>query len=157
MLHRLIAPFKNLFRTKHVDHELSAEIESHVQILTDEYVAVGMSQEAAQRAALVEFGGKEQARAEVREARAGVLLEQIWQDLRYGMRNLRKSPGFAVLAVFTLALGIGANTAMFSVINGVLLQQLPFSEPSRVMIAWQKQPNGNNNIFSTPAYLEWKR
>jgi putative ABC transport system permease protein len=157
MLHRLIASLQNLFRTKQADRELSAEIDSHVQILTDEYMAGGMSSEAARRAALVEFGGKEQARAEVREARAGILLEQIWQDLRYGMRNLRKSPGFALLAVFTLALGIGANTAMFSVIDGVLLKRPPFADPDRVTLVFQVQANGNNNLFSTPDYLEWKR
>jgi predicted permease len=157
MLHRFIASLRNLFQRKHVDQDLSAEIDSHVQLLTDEYIASGMAPDVARRAAQIELGGKEQVRAEVREARAGILLEQIWQDLHYGMRNLRKSPGFAALAVFTLALGIGANTAMFSVIDGVLLQQPPFAEPARVTIAWQKQPNGNNNVFSTPAYLEWKR
>ena len=94
---------------------------------------------------------------EVREARAGVLLEQLWQDLRYGIRMLRKSPGFAALAVFTLALGIGANTAMFSVIDGVLLRQPPFVDPSRVTAVFQVLANGNKNMFSTPDYLEWKR
>jgi putative ABC transport system permease protein len=157
MLHRFLASLRNLFRRKQTDRDLSAEIDAHVQLLTDEYLAGGMPPDAARRAALLEIGGAEQVRAEVREARAGVLLEQIWQDLRYGMRTLRKSPGFAALAVFTLALGIGANTAMFSVIDGVLLQAPPFSQPSRVTVAWQKQPNGNINIFSTPAWLEWKR
>jgi putative ABC transport system permease protein len=157
MFHRFMASLRNLFQRKRADQDLGAEIDSHVQLLADEYIAKGMTPAEARRTALVELGGREQVRAEVREARAGIFLEQIWQDLHYGMRNLRKSPGFALLAVFTLALGIGANTAMFSVINGVLLQQLPFSEPARVMIAWQKQPNGNNNVFSTPAYLEWKR
>jgi predicted permease len=157
MFHRFVVSFRNLFQRKRADQDLAAEIDSHVQLLADEYIAGGMAPDAARRAAQIELGGREQVRAQVREARAGVLLEQIWQDLRYGMRNLRKAPSFAVLAVFTLALGIGANTAMFSVIDGVLLQQPPFAEPARVMIAWQKQPNGNNNIFSTPAYLEWKR
>lgn len=84
-------------------------------------------------------------------------LEQAWQDLSYGLRTLRRSPGFAALAVLTLALGIGANTAMFSVIDGVLLQTPPFREPGRMAFVWQKQPNGNNNVFSTPDFLEWKR
>ena len=157
MLHRLIASLRNLFRQKQADQELSAEIDSHVQLLADEYIARGMSSAAARRAAQIELGGRDQVRSEVREARSGILLEQIWQDLRYGVRTLRKSAGFAALAVFTLALGIGANTAMFSVIDGVLLQKPPFADPSRVTVVWQKQPNGNNNVFSTPAYLEWKR
>jgi putative ABC transport system permease protein len=156
-MHRLISSLRNLFRQKQADHELGDEIDSHVQLLADEYVAGGMAPEAARRAAVIEIGGREQLRAEVREGRTGILLEQIWQDVRYGMRTLLKSRGFAALAVFTLALGIGANTAMFSVINAVLLQKPPFADPSRVMMVLQKQPNGNNNIFSTPDYLEWKR
>ena len=84
-------------------------------------------------------------------------LEQFLQDLNYGLRTLRRSPGFAALAVLTLALGIGANTAMFSVIDGVLLRTPPFREPAKVAFVWQKQPNGNNNVFSTPDFLEWKR
>ncbi len=157
MANRLLALLRNLFQRNQADRDLSAEIHSHVQLLADEYVAGGMPPDAARRAAMLEIGGAEQVRAEVREARAGVLLEQLWQDLRYGVRMLRKSPGFAALAVFTLALGIGANTAMFSVIDGVLLQTPPFREPSRVTVVWQTQPNGNKNVFSTPAWLEWKR
>ncbi|HXW15976.1 MAG TPA: ABC transporter permease, partial [Terriglobia bacterium] len=84
-------------------------------------------------------------------------LEQLWQDLHYGVRMLRKHPAFTALAVFTLAFGIGANTAMFSVVDGVLLQPPPFREPSRVMFVYQRQPNGGINIFSTPNFLEWKR
>ena len=157
MMHRLIASLRNLFRRKQADQDLKAEIDSHVQLLADEYVARGMSPEAARRAARLEIGGAEQVRAEVREARGGMLLEQLWQDLRYGLRNLRKSPGFAALAVFTLALGIGANTAMFSVIDGVLLRKPPFADPSRVIVVLQMLANGNKNLFSTPDYLEWKR
>ena len=157
MTNRLIASIRNLFSRKKVDGDLKAEIEAHVQILADEYVASGMSSDAARRAALVELGGAEQVRAEVREARSGVLLEQLCQDLRYGIRMLRKAPSFAVLAVLTLALGIGASTAMFSVIDGVLLQKPPFAAPSRVVLVYQKQPNGNINVFSIPDYVEWKR
>ncbi|HEY3769481.1 MAG TPA: ABC transporter permease [Candidatus Angelobacter sp.] len=157
MLHRFTASLRNLFQHKHVDQDLSAEIDSHVQLLADEYIASGMAPDAARRTAQMELGGREQVRAEVREARSGILLEQIWQDVRYGFRMLRKSPGFASLAVITLALGIGANTAMFSVIDGVLLQKPPFANPSRVMVVYQKMPNGNNNVFSTPDFLDWKR
>ena len=157
MLHRFLASLRNLFRRKQIDQELSAEIDSHVQLLADEYMAGGMVPEAARRAAQIELGGREQVRSEVREARSGILLEQIWQDVRYGVRTLRKSKGFAALAVFTLALGIGANTAMFSVINAVLLQKPPFADPSRVMMVFQKMSNGNNNVFSTSDFLEWKR
>ena len=157
MASRLLASLRNLFVIRHADRELSDEIEAHLQLLTDEYTAQGMSSDAARRTALVEIGGLEQVRNEVREGRAGIICEQLWQDLRYGVRMLRKAPGFAALAVITLALGIGANTAMFSVIDGVLLKKPPFAEPSRVTVAFQKQPNGNINVLSTPDYLEWKR
>ena len=81
----------------------------------------------------------------------------LLQDLRYALRQLLKSPGFAIVAVVTLALGIGANTAIFSVINGVLLRSLPFKDPSRVMAVWKTMSNGNPNAFSTPEFLEWKQ
>jgi putative ABC transport system permease protein len=84
-------------------------------------------------------------------------MENLIQDVRYGLRMLRKSPGFTVVAVVTLALGIGANTAMFSVINSVLLHSLPFLDPSRVMVVWKTMSNGQPNAFSTPAFLEMRQ
>lgn len=84
-------------------------------------------------------------------------MNALVQDLRYALRQLLKSPGFAMVAVITLALGIGANTAIFSVINSVLIRSLPFAEPSRVMAVWKTMTNGNPNAFSTPEFLEWKQ
>lgn len=154
---RWISWIRNRFRRDRVDRDLDAEINAHVQLLTDENVANGLGAEAARRQALLATGGVEQVKEEVRSARTGLWLEQLWQDIRYGIRMLRKSPGFSTLAIVTLALGIGANTAMFSVIDGVVLQPPPFPDSSRVMFVWQKMPNGGNNIFSIPDYLEWKR
>jgi putative ABC transport system permease protein len=84
-------------------------------------------------------------------------METLLQDVRFGLRMLAKSPGFTAVAVITLALGIGANTAMFSVINSVLLRSLPFANPSRVMVVWKTMSNGTPNAFSTPAFLEWRQ
>jgi putative ABC transport system permease protein len=84
-------------------------------------------------------------------------MEILLQDIRFGFRMLLKSPGFTAVAVITLALGIGANTAMFSVINSVLLRSLPFANPSRLMVVWKTMTNGNPNAFSTPEFLEWKQ
>jgi predicted permease len=84
-------------------------------------------------------------------------METLLQDVRYGWRMLRNSPGFTAVAVLTLALGIGANTAMFSVINSVLLRSVPFADPGRVVVVWKTMSNGTPNAFSTPAFLEWKQ
>src|SRR5579871_5532981 len=84
-------------------------------------------------------------------------METLLQDVRYGWRMLRNSPGFTLIAVLTLALGIGANTAMFSVINSVLLRSMPFPDARRVMVVWKTMSNGQPNAFSTPAFLEWKQ
>ncbi|MFZ0286902.1 MAG: ABC transporter permease, partial [Terriglobales bacterium] len=84
-------------------------------------------------------------------------MERLLQDIRYGFRMLRKSPGFAVVAIVTLALGIGANTAMFSVVNSVLLHSLPFHDPDRIMVVWKTMSNGQPNAFSTPAFLEMRQ
>src|ERR1043165_9915015 len=85
------------------------------------------------------------------------MMETLLQDVRFGSRMLAKSPGFTAVAVITLALGIGANTAMFSVINSVLLRSLPFTNPSRIMVVWKTMANGSPNAFSTPEFLEWKQ
>src|SRR6478736_3290956 len=81
-------------------------------------------------------------------------METLLQDLRYGFRMLWKSPGFTAVAVVTLALGIGANTAMFSVINSVLFSSIPYRDMDRVMVVWKTMSNGSPNAFSTPAFLE---
>src|SRR5579859_6629362 len=84
-------------------------------------------------------------------------MEKLFQDIRFAVRQILKSPGFTAVAVITLALGIGANTAMFSVINSVLLRSQPFRDPGRVMVVWKVMSNGSPNAFSTPAFLEWKQ
>jgi len=156
-MNRLFSSFRNIFRRGDVENDLNAEINAHRQLLADQNIAAGMDHAEAHRRATLEMGGVEQVKEEVRSLRAGQWLEQLWQDIRFALRMLRKSPAFAALAVFTLALGIGANTAMFSVIDAVLLQTPPFPQPSRVTAVWQKLPNGKRNIFATPVYLEWKR
>src|ERR1700721_3797025 len=84
-------------------------------------------------------------------------MEKVLQDIRYGGPAILKSPRFAVAAVLTLALGIGANTAMFSVIRSVLMRSWPFPDPGRLLMVSQRQANGNSNLFSTQDYLDWKQ
>jgi predicted permease len=114
------------------DRELAAEIESHLQIHIEDNLRAGMTAEEARRLALIKLGGREQTKELYRDQRGLPLLETLFQDLRYGARMIRKTPGFTVVAVLTLALGIGANTAIFSLIDQVVLQWLPIKNPEQL-------------------------
>jgi predicted permease len=133
MMRKIGRSVASLFGSSRKERELDEELAFHLLRETEENVARGMTPEEARRAALVRFGGVEKTKEESREAMRAVLLETTLQDVRYGLRSLRRNPGYAAAAILTLALGIGANTAIFSVVHGVLLQSLPYGGGDRLV------------------------
>lgn len=161
VLPRFISLWRNLFNKDRVEQELSEEVQAYLDLLIEQKIIEGLNPKEARRAAQIEMGGTEQVKERVREIRMGYFLETMWQDLRYGLRVLIKSPVFTTVAVLSLALGIGANTAIFSVVNGILLRPLPYPESEQIVDVWHTPPQETfpgMTIFSvSPAnYIDWR-
>ncbi|HEX4165840.1 MAG TPA: ABC transporter permease, partial [Bryobacteraceae bacterium] len=146
-----------VFRPGKLDREIKVEQQFHVASRIDDLVEAGMKPEEAAREAQIQFGSLVRAGEESREARLLSWLETTAQDLYYGIRTLRKSPSFAAISILTLAIGIGANTAIFSVVNAVLLQPLPYPQPERLVSLFERIPNFDNGSISYLNFLDWQR
>ena len=155
---RIASFFRNLLHKRTVEQALDDELQSAVELLIQEKMKEGLSHSEARRQALIELGGIEQVKEHVRAIRYGMFLETFAQDLRYTLRILRKSPGFTTVAVLTLALGIGATTSMFSVVNGVLLRPLPYAQPDRLVEVGLDLPGINqfNWPLAPPDYFTFR-
>src|SRR5215472_16968129 len=147
---------RSLFRRAQADQELGDELRDHLERKTEEYLAQGMTQEEAHRHARLDLGGIEQTKEKCRDARRVNWIQDFVQDLRFGLRMLRKDAGFTTVATLTLALGIGANTAIFSLVDGVLLQPLPYRNPDRLAMVWEKNRDGSPENVGYATYLDWK-
>ena len=129
---RIHSMLRNLFRKEEVEIQLDEEVRACVTMMTDERIAAGMSASEARRTAMADFGGIEQVKQAVRERRAGSNAERVWYDVRYGVRQFWRNPGFTITVIVTLALSIGVNTAIFSIVNALMLKSLPYSHPERM-------------------------
>ncbi len=153
ILPRLVSLRRNLRGGAAADGDLDEELRAHVEMLAQEKIAAGLDPDAARREALIETGGIEQVKESVREVRAGAFLSSVLQDVRYGMRTLARTPGFTAAAVLALALGIGASTAIFSVVDAVLLRPLPYRDPDSLAVVLHR----GRNPVSAPNFRDWQK
>ena len=150
---RLRSLWRNLVHKDERERDLDSEVRAYAALLEDEMVGRGLPREEARRRAAIEVGGAEQVKEEVRAVRMGALLETTWRDARHALRTLARTPAFTAAAVIALALGIGATTAIFSVVDAVLLRPLPYRDPERLAVVF----NHGFSAVSAANLLDWRR
>src|SRR5207302_5249684 len=153
--YKLPLRLRSIFHKNQTELDLSEELQFHLQNQIDEYVAQGMNPKEARHAALRSLGGIEQAKEECRDARKVRLIENFLQDVRFGLRMLRRSPGFSLLAILCLTLGIGANAAVFSWIEGILIRFYPLVAHQGRMFALAGTTRGaDRGVISYPYFVD---
>jgi putative ABC transport system permease protein len=162
MLSDFLIRIRSLFRRNTVERELDDELRFHLDQQVEKFIQSGMSSQEAQRRARLMFGGTEEIKEECREARGVLFVENLLPDLRCGLRTMRKSPGFTAVVVLTLALGMGVNTALFTIVHGVLLSPLPFPRPDRLVSLWERNVVDNSpfsafNVVSGGVFADWQQ
>src|SRR6266576_1090795 len=155
-----LAYFRSLaarfFRRSQTENELDEELRTQIQLRADDLERSGLGRIEAERRARIEFGGHERFKEECREASAGNFIDTLIRDVRFTLRTLRRSPGFFLVAVVTLGLGIGATVAAFSVVNAVLLRPFAFSDPQRLLWIYSQRPDNARTNFSLPEYCDYR-
>jgi predicted permease len=159
----IIRALQNLFRKTPRERDLSAEVRAHLDLLTDEKIRAGLAPDEARRTSLIEFGGAEQVKEEVRSVRAGAWLDSLLGDLRFAARTLSKASGVTAVAIATIALGVGLNVGIFTVLNGLMLKPIPVPHPDQMISFSQifrgnvsREVHGENSMFSYPEYLRYR-
>ncbi len=154
---RSISRLLALVRNRRLEADLDDDIQTHLALAEDEAIARGLSPEAARYEARRQFGGITQMQEEHRDHRTFSWIEQIAKDFRYGLASLKRTPGFAVVVISVLALGIGGTVAMFSIVDAVLIKPLPFPKPEQIVAVWEAPRPGVSNDTSVPQFLAWKQ
>jgi predicted permease len=150
---------RGMFRSGRVGGDFATEVESHLAMDIEDGVRTGLSREEARRQALIRLGGLEQAKIAQRERRGLPVVEALGRDVAYGVRTLRKNPGFAIVSILVIAIGIGANAALFTVVRSVLLRPLPFADPDRLVMMYGHNPDDpdSRNVVAAGDFYEWQK